>query len=142
MSLSIVKYFNKALRSNTDILSATGGRIFPVCRNAKEEDEDKIPYIIMMPQSVTNDSGSKDESEGDVDTAIVTLEICAEDYAGLVELTEEVRACIKGNEELTDSTWNFELLGYDFAAQEVNYDPLKPCFYQRLVYTCYTININ
>lgn len=142
MSLEIGKFFIKALNANSALVSAAGGRIFPVARTTEDEQLDKIPYIIMQPEGLTNEGQSKDDAEGDTDLCNVSLLVCSSSYQDLVTLTQSVRQTIHEAflNGISDVTWSFAIDGYDFSADAVNYDPQKPCHWQTLRYTIYTHN--
>lgn len=142
MSLEVGKFFIKALKANTALNTAIGGRLFPVARSSEDEALDRIPYIIMEPSGVTNQEDSKDDAESQYDSATINLLVVSDTYANLVSLTEQVRNIIRSAAEthLSDNTWNFELVDYNFSADQVQYDPVKPCYYQTLSYVCSTIN--
>lgn len=143
MSLEVGKFFIKALKTNSALVAAVGGRIFPVARSMEDDQLDQLPYIIMQPEVLTNEGQTKDDVEGITDRANVSLLVCASTYDELVQLTQSVRETIHAayNDGVTDDTWHFDVDGYDFSADAVNYDAAKPCYWQTLRYLIYTINI-
>lgn len=140
MSLSVGKYFAKAIKDNTALYTLIGGRLFPVARSTEDEALDKIPYIIMRPVKVENEMTTKDEAESDYDSATIELDCVASTYDALVTLTESVRTVIRTAFEtgLDVSSWPFILTSYSFSADDVSYDETKPCYWQTLRYVCET----
>ena len=63
MSLSTDKFFYRALKADTAIMKATGGRIFNPARTTADEKEDRIPYITITLDEVDNQSETKDDIE-------------------------------------------------------------------------------
>ena len=140
MSLSVGKFFVKAIKDHTSFYNSIGGRLFPVARTSEDEALDKIPYIIMRPVKVVNENGTKDMIASPDDTATIELDLVAQSYSDLVDMAEQVRGIIEEAylDELDVESWPFILEGYDFSADEVLYDPSKPCYYQTLRYMCQT----
>ena len=150
MSLTLSKAFIAALRTNDELMrqlgaklkdgTLQGARLFTVARPTVDEEKDKIPYIIIMPQGINSD-GSEDDYE-ETDTCVINLLVVASEFAtgstpGLVDLAEEVRTTIR--EHLSDYE-GVEINDYTFAASEVQYDDKKPCYWQILTYTVNTQN--
>jgi len=144
MSLQTDRFFAIALKES-EVNDLVEDRIFNPARDIEAEDEDKIPYIIISLDSVTNNIESKDdEGESMEDTAVVSVLCVADDREGLATLTESVRDAIKDaydNWTQSDTTeFGFILDDYQFAANGVQMDVDKPCVYQTLTYTCTTTN--
>lgn len=140
MSLSIAKFFVKALRNDSTLLSAVDGRIFPVARSMEDEEADKIPYLIVAPQAINADPGTKDGMEGYGDSCTVSIMVVASTYEKMVDLAERIRSDIQTayDEDLDDSSWNFTIEDYQFSADPPQLDPTKPCYYMTLRYQCST----
>lgn len=138
MSLRTADFFSRALTRSNDVTAIVGDRIFLPARPTVDENEDTIPYVIIMPGAVTNTGFTKDNTpEGDEDTANVGILCVAESHNRLTDLCEAVReACISlwretVGEELTPVEWQF-------TATDEQYDPAKPCNYMTLNYQCTT----
>lgn len=143
MSLRTDQFFYNALRANEDIIDEVDGRIFNPARSTVDENEDRVPYIVITFDGLTNDASTKDDVEGDTDTVNVGILCVADDREALAELTEAVRtqcreylASVEDNPSATD----YDLAPYDwtFTADPVQYDELKPCVFQQLHYQCST----
>lgn len=136
MSLQVSKYVIKALQSSESIMGKTEGRIYFVGRDNAAEEEDKIPYVVVMPEGVSTD-GSKDEYEI-FDTDQVSVMVVAETGEEIMEMADEVRLAMKAeyyrNRHIQEG-WPFIVRQFTFSAGAVNYDPMKPCYFQALAYS-------
>jgi hypothetical protein len=136
MSLTTDKFFYDALRG-TSIDKACGGRIFNPARPTVDEDKDRIPYVVIFLESVANMSQTKDDIEGDTDSSSVVLLVVASDRQSLGELTTGIRRRIK---EYWKSRPAEAPIDWEFRAGPVQYDVVKPCCFQELMYICLTDN--
>jgi len=137
MSLRTADFFCRAVSTSEEIAAIVGDRIYLPARPTIDENEDTIPYIIIMPGNVTNNAETKDDGvEGDEDTANVSLLCIARCHDELMNLCELVREVCSlrwefGDDPQTPIEWNF-------SASEEQYDPIKPCNYLTLNYQCIT----
>ena len=138
--LAADKFFFDALRASADINGRVEGRIFNPARATIDEEEDRIPYIIITLDSVTNDGQTKDSDvEGDEDVATVSVLCVDTDRDRLASLTQAVRNQCRAYLAATPEADRY-IYEWQFTASEVGYDPMKPCCYQTLRYQCDTIN--
>lgn len=137
MSLLTDKFFNNALNASDDIVEMVDGRIFNPARSTVDEEEDKIPYIIIMFEGLQNMTETKDESvEGDEDNVTVSILCVSNSCDSLGEMTEAVRQqCVSYWESEDDE---YRPIDWTLSASRVEYDPEKPCCYQTLTYQCRT----
>jgi hypothetical protein len=138
MSLLTDKFFYSALTQSEDVTAIVDDRIFNPARTTVDEDEDKIPYIIITFEGLQNNADTKDDGvEGDEDRVTVNILCVHEDCDALGDMTELVRQTLCDYwdthrcDPLTPITWQF-------SASRVEYDPDKPCCYQTLIYQCDT----
>lgn len=138
MSLLSDKFFYNALTQSEDVTAIVDDRIFNPARPTVDEDEDKIPYIIITFDDLQNNADTKDDGvEGDEDSVTVRILCVHEDCDALGDMTELVRQTLcdywdkHRDEPLTPIEWQF-------SAGRVDYDPDKPCCYQTLTYLCVT----
>lgn len=137
MSLRTDQFFYNALAADSSIMETVDGRIFNTARPTADEDEDRVPYIVITLDGVQNDGSTKDDVEGYTDSVQITILCVENDRESLADLTEAVREqCRLYLGENEDDT----LAPYDwsFSAEAVGYDSAKPCVYQALVYNCST----
>lgn len=137
MSLRTSDFFSRTLSASKAVTDIVADRIFLPARPTIDEDEDKIPYVIIEPGVLQNISQTKDSSvEGEEDSVTVSILCVAESHDKLTDLCEAVREeCISAWEAGTDEDVPVE---WTFSASEENYDPVKPCNYMRLNYQCIT----
>lgn len=153
MSLRIGKAFVRTLRSSEPLMRLlgakedsesrlVGARLFAVARPTQDEAEDRIPYVIMMPDGITT-QGSKDGYEN-ADTATVRILCVADTYEALIDLASLVRSTLADglcyHDDAFYETDDFVIDDYTFSASAVSYDADKPCYFQTLTYQCFTSN--
>lgn len=145
MSLATDRIFIAALKSDAELLSMLGGtgttqpRLYGIAIPMPDEDIDNVPvpYAIVTFDSLTNDVESKDDSyESDEDTVNIGIELTAKSLNELHTLTQKVRDTVLGYLQATSTN----IVDYTFSADAIQYDSLKPCFWQVLRYQCQVTN--
>lgn len=137
MSLATDKFFIEALSNSEVVTSAFEGRIFDTARPEIDEEEDKIPYLIVTNEGVQNVTESKDDvCESDTDNVTISVLVVGRDRQDLADLSQCVRNCLR--EAITED--EDEILDYTFTAGPVQYDDMKPCHFVTLNYNCVTEN--
>lgn len=146
MSLATDSIFVAAVQSNAVLVERVGGRIYGTAIPLPDEDIDNVPvpYVIVTFDGLNNEQTTKDDEqyEGERDRVNIGVEVTAESLATLHELTQTIRQTIldyissqaetEGNE--------FPIDDYQFSAQAIQFDSLKPCYWQVLNYQCDVIN--
>ena len=143
MSLTTDKFFYIALKANAELMTMTGGRIFNTARSSVDEKEDRLPYVIITYDGMTNNGETKDDVEGYTDTVQIGILCVAHDRDSLAQLTTKVRQqmidYLHAVEEDSSTTGaNICPDDWRMTSDGVMYDDLKPCFYQTLRYECDT----
>ena len=145
MSLQTDIIFVKALRANADLMAQlAAGDVYNTAIALPDEDLDNapLPYVIVSFDGLTNDVETKDDPyEGDSDNVTISIEIAARTRTELGQIAEAVRHQVHDyfvEADPTDDDFNLVPLDYQFSAQQVNYDHLKPCYWQVLSYQCDT----
>lgn len=145
MSLLTDIIFVQALRANEDLMQQLAAKdVYNTAIAMPDEDLDnaKLPYVIVSFDGLTNDVETKDDPfEGDSDNVTISIEIAARTRTELGQLAEAVRHQVHDYfVEADGDTENAELipLDYQLSAQAVNYDQMKPCYWQVLTYQCDT----
>ena len=148
MSLQIDIIFVKALRENADLMKQLpAGDVYNTSIALPDEDLNNapLPYIIVSFDGLTNDVETKDDPyEGDSDNVTISIEIAAKTRPELGQLAEDVRRQVHQyfvDADPTDEDADMIPLDYQFSAQQVNYDQMKPCYWQVLTYQCDTKSI-
>ena len=90
-----------------------------------------------------NEGLTKDNSyEGDTDKVTVSIEVAAPDRETLGNITDLIRQTVIAYFEDTTSheVDDYDLVpeSYEFSAGPIQYDSMKPCFFQTLSYGCVT----
>lgn len=141
--LNVDAFFYASLLGSDDITEVTEGRIFNPARPEIDEDEDKIPYIIIRYEGGQSESAYKDKVLANLDSATISILVVANSREDLAELTELVSDTIEGDFESEDiydvhDEWNFYIDSCQMSAGPVEYDSMKPCCFQQLTYQCDT----
>ena len=140
MSLATDSIFVDALKSNATLVESVGGRIYGTAIPLPDEDADNapVPYLIVTFDGLNNDVDSKDdEMESDTDKVNISIEVVGETLAKLHELTQAVRDTVRDYLATNDT----DITEYLFGAQAIQYDSLKPCYWQVLTYQCDVENL-
>lgn len=140
MSLATDSIFVDALKSNSTLVESVGGRIYGTAIPLPDEDADNapVPYLIVTFDGLNNDVDSKDdEMESDTDKVNISIEVVGETLAKLHELTQAVRDTVRDYLATNDT----DITEYHFGAQAIQYDSLKPCYWQVLTYQCDVENL-
>jgi len=155
MSLATDSIFVTALQSNDVLLEKLKEyidedgyvqhdetpRLYGTAIGLPDDDADNVPvpYVIVTFDGLTNDQGTKDDRyESDYDTVNIGVEVTARSLDELHELTQMVRDTILSYLRANETA----IMDYQFAAQQIQYDSLKPCYWQVLTYQCDVINVD
>ena len=139
MSLATDSIFTKAIQSDASLMQKIGGRLYGTAIELPDEEADNVPvpYIIVTFNGLTNDQGTKDDRyESRYDKVEIGVEVTAKTLDDLHVLTEMVRDTILSY--LRSRTTAVD--DYLFTAEGIQYDSMKPCYWQVLRYQCDTIN--
>lgn len=144
MSLSTDKIFIAALRSNSTLIAQLpAGDVYGTAITLPDEDLDNVPlpYIIVTYDGMNNDQTTKDSYEGETDTVQIGVLIVAKTRPEVGAIAQSVRDTVREYfEDLPDSDENYSLLPLDYqmSADPVQFDSMKPCFWQTLRWSCDT----
>jgi hypothetical protein len=147
MSLLTDIIFVKAIRSNADIISQLpDGDVHntAIALPDVEAENAEVPYIIVSFDGLNNQDTTKDDAfEAETDNVTIGITCAAHTRPELGELLTAVRTTIREyfREHYGDTTdEDFALIPNDITlnAQGVQYDSMKPCFWQVLNYQCDT----
>jgi hypothetical protein len=145
MSLLTDIIFVKALRADETLMAKlAAGDVYNTTIALPDEDLDNapLPYVIVSFDGLTNDIDTKDDPyESDSDAVNISIEIAARTRSELGQLAEAVRHQVHQyflDADPTDEDADLIPHDYQFSAQAVNYDSLKPCYWQVLTYQCDT----
>ena len=152
MSLATDSIFTTALQSNSDLMATLGyvaptltdngkpARLYGTAIPLPDENLDNVPvpYVIVTFDGLNNDTGTKDDRyESENDRVNIGIEVVGETLKDLHDLTQMVRDTVLGY--LRANHTNVE--DYTFTADAIQYDSLKPCYWQVLRYQCDVYNL-
>lgn len=135
MGLATDSIFIAALSGDSELMETIGGRLYGTAIPLPDEDLDNVPvpYVIVTFDGLANDSQTKDYTyEGDFDQVTIGVEVVGESLGALHDLTQQVRETILAY--MSDEDTSIE--DYQFSAQAIQFDSLKPCYWQVLTYQC------
>ena len=145
MSLQTDIIFVKALRANADLMAQlAAGDVYNTAIALPDEDLDNapLPYAIVTFDGLNNDIDTKDDPfESESDSVNISIEIAAKTRNELGQLAGAIRRQVHQyfiNADPTDEDYELVPTDYQFSAQAVNYDQMKPCYWQVLSYQCDT----
>lgn len=147
MSLQTDIIFVRALRSNPELISQLpAGDVYNTAIALPDEEVDNAepPYIIVSFDGLNNTDTTKDDAfESYSDRVQIGVEVCASDREELGSLAIAVRTTIREffrEHYGDDSDDDYALIPDDITltAQAVQYDSMKPCYWQVLNYQCDT----
>lgn len=141
MGLHTDSIFIAALSGNSALMEIIGGRLYGTAIPLPDEDLDNVspPYVIVTYDGLVNEGLTKDDSfEGGTDTVTIGIEMTASTLEGLHTLTTAVRRII------SDYMAGYEgadgPVDYQFSAGRIEWDQMKPCYWQAFSYVCSVIH--
>ena len=152
MSLATDSIFITALQSNSDLMATLGyvsptltdkgkpARLYGTAIPLPDEDLDNVPvpYIIVTFDGLNNDTGTKDDRyESEYDQVNIGIEVVGETLKDLHDLTQMVRDTILTYFRATETA----VEDYTFTADAIQFDSMKPCYWQTLRYQCAVYNL-
>lgn len=143
MGLSSDSIFFAALTSSAEVMQTIDGRLYSTAIPMPDEDAENVPvpYIIVSFNGLNNEGTTKDDPfEGDTDVVQIGVEVTAVNREQLAELTQLVRSTIHDylTEDVDDERQTID--DYQFSAEAVQYDSMKPCYWQTIRYQCDVYN--
>lgn len=147
MSLQTDIVFVKALRSDAALIGALpAGDVYNTAIALPEPEamNAPLPYVIVSFDGLNSQDSTKDvQWDGLTDHVHIGVEIAAEHRPQLADLAIRCRKAIAAYfrdhmEDTADEDYPLIPSLYDLQAGPVQYDDLKPCYWQRLTFTCDT----
>jgi len=170
MSLQTDLIFYDALSADTELMTTIGNRLYCTAIPVPdlEAENTPCPYVIITFDGLANQDTTKDDPfEGGTDQVNIGIEVAANDRLQLAELTQKIRRIIhedfsyqwryeelqaNGERLVTSNGFLLRVLkdfdkmvrqmpqDYTFTADAVQYDSMKPCYWQVLHYQCAMYN--
>lgn len=141
MGLATDSIFIAAIASNQELMEQLGktsrkaARLYSTAIPLPDDEADNVPlpFVIVTLDSLTNDQTTKDDPfESDSDQVNIGITVAASNRDALYELTNEIRRTV--HTYMQESQQAVE--DYQFSADGIVYDSLRPCYWQTLVYQC------
>ena len=123
-------------QEDEEILPRLYGTAIPM----PDEDAENVavPYVIVTFDGLNNDTETKENLyEGDYDRVSIGVEVTAKTLEDLHDLSQMVRDTILGYFRETETS----IEDYTMSADAIQYDSMKPCYWQVLRYQCNVNNL-
>ena len=140
---TLAEIFYDAITADETLTALTGGRVVSTCFEVPPDELDNtpLPNIIITDDGFQNNTSTKDyvwESDEDVVTA--SVDIAANSPSEVDSLVAKVRKAI---DTYITTMWSNgqaipELQPGSPSSQGIEWDWMKPCYYQKLTYQCIT----
>ena len=152
MSLATDSIFTTALQSNSELMATLGyvaptltdkgkpARLYGTAIPLPDEDLDNVPvpYVIVTFDGLNNDAGTKDDRyESEYDRVNIGIEVVGKTLEDLHGLTQMVRDTVLAYFRATETA----VEDYTFTADAIQFDSMKPCYWQTLRYQCDVYNL-
>lgn len=130
-----------AICADAALMEAIGNRVVSTCFEVSpdEKDNTSTPYIIVTDDGFQNQVGSKDTVwESGEDRVQAGVEVAAESPQDVKRLIKMVRKAVEQYvcQMYTDGDTTPEL--ESLSSDGLAWDWVKPCYFQRLTYSCTT----
>ena len=137
----------EAIKADEQLMQTIGGRVVSTCFEIPPDQEDNtpLPNIIITDDGFQNSHSTKDVVwESDEDVVQATVDIAAGSPGEVTVLVSKVRKAIE--------TYIVQMYQYGQAtpqlqegyptSQGIEWDWMKPCYYQKVMYQCVTTKID
>lgn len=143
MSLATDSIFIAAIKASHIIMNQIGGRLYSASIPLPDEDVDNVPvpYVIVTFDGLNNEQTTKDDPfESEDDKVTIGIEVCARNRTELSLLAKRIRVQVHTYMLSLLAEENPAITDYVMSADAVQYDSMKPCYWQTLRYVCDVTN--
>lgn len=143
MSLATDSIFIAAIKASHIIMNQIGGRLYSTSIPLPDEDVDNVPvpYVIVTFDGLNNEQTTKDDPfESEDDKVTIGIEVCAKNRTELSLLAKRIRVQVHTYMVSLLAEENPAVTDYMMSADAVQYDSMKPCYWQTLRYVCDVTN--
>ena len=143
MSLATDSIFIAAIKASHIIMNQIGGRLYSTSIPLPDEDVDNVPvpYVIVTFDGLNNEQTTKDDPfESEDDKVTIGIEVCARNRTELSLLAKRIRVQVHTYMVSLLAEENPAVTDYMMSADAVQYDSMKPCYWQTLRYVCDATN--
>ena len=128
-----------AITADETLMALTGGRVVSTCFEVPptEDDNTPVPNIIISDDGFQAEIFTKDDIwDSDTDRVQATVDIAASSPAEVKQLVKAVRKAVNDYiHTMYESGQDIPSL-QSLTSDGVQLDWMKPCYYQKLYYTC------
>jgi ABC-type nitrate/sulfonate/bicarbonate transport system substrate-binding protein len=128
-----------AITADETLMALTGGRVVSTCFEVPptEDDNTPVPNIIISDDGFQAEIFTKDDIwDSDTDRVQATVDIAARSPEEVKQLVKAVRKAVNDYiHAMYDSGQDIPTL-QSLTSDGVQWDWMKPCYYQKLYYTC------
>ena len=140
---TLAEIFYDAITADETLTVLTGGRVVSTCFEVPPDELDNtpLPNIIITNDGFQNNQSTKDcVWEADEDVVVASVDIAANSPSEVDSLVAKVRKAI---DTYITTMWSNgqaipELQPGSPSSQGIEWDWMKPCYYQKLTYQCIT----
>ena len=140
---TLAEIFYDAITADETLTALTGGRVVSTCFEVPPDELDNtpLPNIIITNDGFQNNQSTKDcVWEADEDVVVASVDIAANSPKEVDSLVAKVRKAI---DTYITTMWSNgqaipELQPGSPSSQGIEWDWMKPCYYQKLTYQCIT----
>ena len=140
---TLAEIFYDAITADETLTALTGGRVVSTCFEVPPDELDNtpLPNIIITNDGFQNNQSTKDcVWEADEDVVVASVDIAANSPSEVDSLVAKVRKAI---DTYITTMWSNgqaipELQPGSPSSQGIEWDWMKPCYYQKLTYQCIT----
>ena len=132
-----------ALTADTGLMDSIEGRIESTCFEVSPEEQDntKLPYLIVMDDGLQNTDGSKDTCwESEDDRVQASVGIAGRSPREVKQLRRHVRKAIARHiRQMAEDGEEVPEL-QTLQSNDISWDWIKPCYHTTLSYVCFVDN--
>ena len=142
MAKDLDEIIYEAITANETVMTLTSGRIYSTCIEVPptEDDNTPLPYVIITDDPYQNDLSTKDAVwEGNWDRVQSSVIIVSTSPAEVKQLRRLIRQAIASY--VISMTKNVPYL-ISASNEGINWDWMRPCYYDTLHYQCDMANEN
>ena len=130
-----------AISADTDLMEAIGGRVVSTCFEVPPYDIDntQTPYIIVHDSGFFNQQTTKDNLwESEEDQVTTTVEVAADSPGEVKQIVRKIRAAVASYISTMYANGSEVPELQSLNSDGIDWDWMKPCYYQHLNYQCIT----
>ena len=138
---TLAEIFYDAIQADSELMEAIGSRVVSTCFEVPPDELDNtpLPNIIVTNDGFQNNYDTKDDVwESNVDMVQASVDVAASTPQEVDDLVAKVRTAIQSYIlDMYEDDENIPELQPGFpSSQGIEWDWIKPCYYQKITYQC------